>query len=327
MPLFALISWLLVGTSVGPPGANASMELGDASRADGGVGPASEGTPSEGTRGDSPEPNAQEGSRSLTRATVEAGEDERTSGAPAPPVSREEPPAVSRVAIDETRPPIAAQGAYLARPLPSFTHFLDHGVMAVELWGGWPSVYRVGLSLGLGDHLSLGAAVRALPEQPVVAWTPRVALALWRDAWWAVGFRYEAVLHRAPSKPADPEDPAASSEGEPLFEQRTHYAFGTLDFARGPWSAGVDVGAVNFRDTALDAFGDPYAYRRRWLPAGGIFTRFGTRRWGVALEGKMPVWTLELRLDVRFGIFEGRPRGGWTVEEARQSGPRRYRSR
>ena len=50
------------------------------------------------------------------------------------------------------------------------------------------------------------------------------------------------------------------------------------------------------------------------LAAGGLFTRFGTRRWGVAVQGQMPIWTLELMLDVRFGLFEMRESGGWKLK-------------
>jgi hypothetical protein len=76
----------------------------------------------------------------------------------------------------------------------------------------------------------------------------------------------------------------------------------------------VDVGAVRFRGDSIDPMADASVYRWRTLAAGGLFTRFGTRRWGVAVQGQMPIWTLELMLDVRFGLFEMRESGGWKLK-------------
>lgn len=192
---------------------------------------------------------------------------------------------------------------YLRREVPGGEHFLDHGVMALEVAGGWPHRYRVAASIGVLDHLSVGVSARWLPSESRPRWAPQVALAVWRKDWWAFGFRYSQVLHLPSPDDVDPTTPD--------FAQRTHYLFGSAVFARGPLSAGVDVGALHTRSPMLDPAAEPGSFRKRLIPAGGLFFRYGGRRWGLSVGGQMPVYTLEFKLDLRFGLFEQRRRGGW----------------
>lgn len=196
---------------------------------------------------------------------------------------------------------------YLARERPPLPHFLDHGVLQVAVAGGMPHLYRAELSLGLLDHLSVGADLSWRPSEARPRIAPRVALAVYRARWWAFGFRYTQVLHLPPVIDTDPQTPD--------FVERSHYVFGTAVFSQRSWSAGLDAGIVHTRDlplaTGSEPAPEPGSYRLRTLPAGGLFLRYGTRRWGLSVHGQMPVYTLELALDLRFGLFELRPRGGW----------------
>ena len=204
--------------------------------------------------------------------------------------------------VDETDSSHVEPGklrAYLTRPRAPSPRFLDHGVLQLGTAGGLPHLYRVELGLGLFDHLSGGVSLHWLPDQPHPQVLPHGAIALWRRPAFEFGASYRQVLHT-------PEEAVEAG-----FVPRTHYLTMTAVVAQGPLSAGVDAGVVHFKDASLDPMADDGAFRRRTLPGGGVFARVGTRRWGVSVAGQMPVWTIELMLDLRFGLFEMRERGGW----------------
>ncbi len=205
-------------------------------------------------------------------------------------------------------PKVSALRSWLTRELPTSARFLDHGTLTVGVAAGAPHLYRVELGIGVLDHLSLGVTASWLPEDARPRWSPRVAVAAYRARWWEFGFRYAQVLHRRPIEDEDPNTPD--------FRERSHYVFGTASFYRPWFNAGLDVGIVHTRDLPLGLDADPPpeagSYRERFLPAGGVFFRFGNRRWGFTLQGEMPVYTVELAFDLRFGLFEMRPRGGWS---------------
>lgn len=191
---------------------------------------------------------------------------------------------------------------YLSRNLAPSARFLDHGVVQVGVAPGLPSLYRWQVQLGLFDHLSGGVSMHWLEghERPHVV--PQGALAVLRRPAFELGLSYRQVLHT-------PEE-----DEEQGFALRTHYMFGSATFSQGHWTAGMDVGAVRFRGVSIDPEAQADVYRWRTLPGGGVFARFGTRRWGVGVQGQMPIWTLELMVDVRFGLFELRKPGGWRLE-------------
>ena len=53
-------------------------------------------------------------------------------------------------------------------------------MLAPELAFGLPHVYRVGLRIGLLDHLTLGATIHWLPGEATPAWSPLVGVAFYR---------------------------------------------------------------------------------------------------------------------------------------------------
>jgi hypothetical protein len=190
--------------------------------------------------------------------------------------------------------------AYLTRARAPSPRFLDHGVLQLGTAGGLPHLYRIELGLGLFDHLSGGVSLHWLPGQAHPQVLPHGAVAVLRRSAFEFGASYRQVLH-APQE--------ASELG---FVPRTHYLTMTAVFSQGPIAAGVDAGVVHFKDEPVDPSLPDGEFRRRTLPGGGVFARVGTRRWGVSVAGQMPVWTIELMLDLRFGLFEMRERGGWT---------------
>lgn len=196
--------------------------------------------------------------------------------------------------------------AYLRRPMPRSARFLDHGVISLSGAGGAPHFYRVDLRVGLFDHVSVGATAHWLPGQRFPQVWPVGAIALWR--WLSpsligveLGAHYRPVLF-------PPVDAGA-------FVPQTHLALGTVVVSAGWFSAGLDLGAAHTRIAVVNPT-DLASFRRRVVFAGGPFVRFGNRRVGLNGEAVVvlspePLLVVELALELRFGAFEERPRGGW----------------
>jgi hypothetical protein len=195
---------------------------------------------------------------------------------------------------------------YLSRPRAPQTRALDHGTLAVEAHGGNPHGYRLALALGLLDHLTVGLTAHWWPGSDSPRWAPSAALTLWNAQRVGVGASYDQILHPPAGAGLDPDD----------FEGRTHYVLGALELFQEPFSVAVEAGVAHTRLPPVGEAGSG-AFRSRVLPAGGIALRVGTRRWGVVLRGRMPSAMAELGVDVRFGLFEFRPSGGWRVGAAR----------
>ncbi|MEM6995763.1 MAG: hypothetical protein AAF721_34960 [Myxococcota bacterium] len=195
---------------------------------------------------------------------------------------------------------------YLARPLSPSPRFLDHGVLHAAVAVGAPHKYRLELGIGLLDHLSLGVTGHWLPGQPAPKFSPKVAIAFWRWRWVSVGATYHWTLYPPPVVDLDVTTPS--------YQQTAQWYLGAVSFGQRWVSAGFDAGVVRVRedDPAVDP-GDnlrnPSRVRVRF--GGGLFARVGTRRWGVTGQVLLPALTAEVALDVRFGLFEKRPRGGW----------------
>ncbi len=195
---------------------------------------------------------------------------------------------------------------YLRREVAPSARYLDHGVVDVTTAGGWPHLYRLGLSLGLLDHLTIGATAHWLPRQTAPGWSPTGSIAFWRGRFIEAGASYHQSLHPPPALDDDPETPS--------FVQRTHWVLGALTFNQAWISGGFDLGMVRAREIDRRAGNSadldrPYVVRHRL--AGGLHARFGTRRWGVTVHALWPRLEAELALDVRFGLFEMRRKGGW----------------
>lgn len=202
--------------------------------------------------------------------------------------------------------PGAELQAYLRRPVPRSARFLDHGVISLSAAGGAPHFYRLDLRVGLFDHVSVGATAHWLPGQPFPQVWPVGAIALWR--WLApnnIGFEIGAHYRPVLFPPPDP--------GE--FVPQTHLALGTVLLSSGWFSAGLDLGAAHTRIPVVDP-SELDEFRRRVVFAGGPFVRFGNRRVGVNGEAVVvlsptPLLVVEVAVELRFGAFEERPRGGW----------------
>ncbi len=100
------------------------------------------------------------------------------------------------------------------------------------------------------------------------------------------------------------------------FVPRTHYTMAHVSLSQAWFTGGLDLGWARGREglqflTVEDVeSGRTYSVRNRI--AGGIHLRAGTRRFGVLAQVLFPYPSAELVLDVRFGLFERRPRGGWS---------------
>lgn len=195
---------------------------------------------------------------------------------------------------------------YLTRPLAFSPHHLDHGVLRAALAGGWPHLWRVELALGLLDHLTVGATTHWLPGQSRPRFSAVVAVAFWRARRFEIGAHYFATLF---PPPRDDDDPTT-----PSFQQRSDWLLGAVSFSQQWVTAGLDVGVV--RGIEEDPARDPDAQNQnasvvRWRAGTGLHLRAGTRRWGFTARALWPYLHAELAFDVRFGLFERRPRGGW----------------
>jgi len=195
---------------------------------------------------------------------------------------------------------------YLERPVRLGMHHVDHGVLQVAVAGGWPHLYRLELSLGLLDHLTLGVTTHWLPRQARPRFAPVIAVAFFRNHLFEAGVRHFWSLYPPPTVDADPSTPSY-----PGLAQWTlaHGSFGQA------WvTGGFDAGVVRAR--VDDPGQDPDAMANNpsittWRFGGGLHLRAGTRRFGVSAQVLVPQVFAELRLDVRFGLFERRTHGGW----------------
>lgn len=238
---------------------------------------------------------------------------------PAPSPSPSEPPSEpssrsttrsSGPGEEDTRV-VSPLRAHLTRPVARSVHHLDHGVIGVDVGLGHPHVYRLGVAVGVLDRLTIGATAHWLPGQAVPGWSPTVALALYRGPRLEVGATYFQLL-----SPPPPLEPAADEDN---FQQRAHYLMGHVSFAQAWFTAGVDLGWARGReadpfpeDTVINNPDAPPYFTRNRL-AGGLHLRVGTRRLGVVTRALFPYPMIELALQVRFGAFEMRPRGGWWI--------------
>lgn len=200
---------------------------------------------------------------------------------------------------------------YLQRPLRPGPHFVDHGVMQVDAAGGWPHLYRVGLSLGVLDHLTVGATAHWLPGQKAPQVSPVVAVAAYRGRMLEVGARYFRSLYPPPVDDLDPDTLS--------FQRNAHWFLSSASFGQAALTAGFDIGVVRARvadpgqNTRSDG-SNPSVIQ--WRMGGGLHLRAGTRRWGFTAQVLVPHVMAELRFDVRFGLFEKRTRGGWGLHRS-----------
>lgn len=204
--------------------------------------------------------------------------------------------------------------AYLQRPrMPSPRH-LDHGTLSVGVAGGAPHKYRVFLGLGILDHLSLGVTANWLPEESRPDWSPVASVAFWRGRMLEVGAWYHQGLHPRPEESAQTdEDPTTVA-----WRQDTHWLLSSVTFSQDWFAGGLDFGWVRGRDRdAMAEAEDPdtTTFDVRDRLAGGLHLRLGTRRWGFTGTLLWPYFAGEVAFDLRFSLFEMRPRGGWKLRD------------
>lgn len=210
--------------------------------------------------------------------------------------------------ISRTREPSRVRlRRYLTRAVARSPRHLDHGVLGVGVGVGTPHIYRLELALGLLDHITLGATLHWLPGQRVPNWSPRAAVAFYRGTLVEVGAFYTQVLY-----------PATRVDEDPLtfeFQRRAHYLMTSVTLSQAWFSGGLDLGLARGRDPiALQTMEDIDAMRGYTIEnklGGGLHLRFGTRRIGLIAQVFYPYTSAELVLDLRFGLFEMRQRGGW----------------
>lgn len=195
---------------------------------------------------------------------------------------------------------------YLTREVARSARYLDHGVLGVAVAVGTPSVYRVELALGLLDHLTLGVTAHWLPSERVPRWTPKGSVAFFRGRLLEVGASYHQLLY----PPYDDGDPMT-----PPFRRRAHYLLGNISLSQAWFTAGVDIGWARGRENVQYVTGEDlnagHYYDVRDRLGAGLHLRFGTRRVGLLAQVNFPYTAFELALDLRFGLFELRSRGGW----------------
>ncbi len=229
-----------------------------------------------------------------------------------------EPSDVTNVATRESpdaQPRYPGIRRYLSRPVAPSARFVDHGVLEASVAGGWPHLYRVGLRLGVFDHVTLGVTGHWLPGEKAPAIAPDVALAFFRHRNVEIGAFYQQSLYPPP-------DPDEANR----FQERAHWFLATLSFSQMWVSGGVDFGLVRAlerhpgvrveepkvdpQDPTMESTVEvPTRVRHRF--GGGLHLRAGTHRWGFTANVRYPYAFAEIVLDVRFGLFEHRPKGGW----------------
>ena len=190
---------------------------------------------------------------------------------------------------------------YLERPLGASARFGDHGVWTVAAVPGSPQRYRVETSVGVLDHLELGATAHWLPGQSRPVWSPLASVAFYRSRRFEVGAGYQAVLYAPP----------VLGEGEAAFTPRARELVGSVAFSQWWFSVGVDLGAAWISELdRFDEVASSESIDRRRL-AAGMFARFGNRRFGLIVQGRMPVYAVECALELRFGVFDRRRPDRW----------------
>lgn len=215
--------------------------------------------------------------------------------------------AVGASVTADAKPPTDSRlRRYLRREVTRSHRFLDHGVLAPSIAVGAPHIYRVGLQIGLLDHLTLGATLHWLPSEPAPRWSPLVAVAFYRNRWIEVGAHYFRLLY---PPPRDDKDPAT-----PSFQRKADYVMATLALSQAWFTAGFDLGwarglEVADQPSTADPINQTPVSRDRL--AAGLHARVGSRRFGVAAQATWPFVSAELALDLRFGLFELRPKGRW----------------
>jgi hypothetical protein len=207
---------------------------------------------------------------------------------------------------------------YLTRELQYSARFLDHGVLGLAVAGGYPHRYRLALAMGFLDHVTVGVTAHWLPGQSVPQWAPLAALAFWRGRHFEIGATYHQALYPPPVRDVDPNTPS--------FQERDHWLLSTVSFSNLWLSGGFDLGVVRGIEKHPGVEPpDPMTNVpiARWRLGGGLHLRAGTRRWGFTANFLAPRIYAELVFDVRFGLFEARPRGGWKPEGVVYSTDRR----
>ncbi len=193
--------------------------------------------------------------------------------------------------------------------LPWSARHLDHGILQVAVAVGTPARNRFEIDLGLFDHLSLGATFHWLLSEKRPRFAPQASIAFVRGRAAEFGMTYRQTLHPRANKPG----------AESSFEPRTHWLMGALTVGRGLLSSGFDAGVASRRVRPSD---DPSLSANVYVPrvevAGGLHARVGTRRIGLGFEAALvgiedPDIVVEAVLDLRFGLFERRPSGGWRI--------------
>ncbi len=202
---------------------------------------------------------------------------------------------------------------YLTRQVARSARYLDHGVLGVALGVGTPQVYRLEVALGLLDHLTLGVTGHWLPGERAPRWAPKGSVAFFRGRLIEVGASYHQLLY-----PPTPDPEPTPDDPEPMtvtFPRRAHYLLGNISLSQAWFTVGVDIGWARGREAVafitekdIDV-GHIYDVRNRL--GAGLHLRLGTRRVGLLAQVNYPYTAFELALDLRFGLFELRSRGGW----------------
>lgn len=195
---------------------------------------------------------------------------------------------------------------YLRRDVPRSARFLDHGVIAPVIGLGVPHLYRVGVTLGLLDRITVGATAHWLPGQRAPGWSPLASLAFFRHRWFNLGATYFQLLYPPPVVDLDP---ATIS-----FQRRAHYLLAAVEFTQGWVTGGFDLGWARGPIADPLAVDDPVNQTAvvRDRVGAGLHLRVGTRMLGVIAQVTYPFISAELALEARFGLFERRPRGRWS---------------
>lgn len=195
---------------------------------------------------------------------------------------------------------------YLERPVRPGPHHVDHGVLQAAIAGGWPHLYRLELALGLLDHFTIGATTHWVPGQRAPQVSPVVAIAFFRNHLFETGVRHFWSLYPPPVSDFDPTTPS--------FQRSAQWLLAHGSFGQALVTGGFDAGVVRARDNDPGMDPDDQGNNpsiTRWRFGGGLHLRVGTRRWGFTAQVLVPHVLAELRLDLRFGLFERRHKGGW----------------
>lgn len=215
--------------------------------------------------------------------------------------------APAETSVEAAPPPETSRlRRHLTRDVPYSARFIDHGVLQVSAAGGWPHLYALRMHLGLLDHVVIGAQAQWLPGQSAPQIAPEASIAFLRLRIVEWGVHYKQTFHPPPEVDGDPTTPS--------FPQREQWLLTSVSMGNHWLSGGFDFGLVRARikDPGQDP-PDPDVNPSvvRWKLGGGLHLRAGTRRWGFTANVLAPQLMVELAFDVRFGLFEMRPKGGW----------------